>query len=65
MVSFFRELKRRSVFKVGAAYAIVAWLLVQIVTAIEQPLRLPEWVDALVIVLLALGFPVALVLAWA
>ena len=49
----------------AAVYAVVAWLLVQIIVSIEGPLGLPIWTDTLVIVLVALGFPVALVLAWA
>ena len=62
-MSLWRELKRRNVFKVGAAYAIVAWLLVQIIVAIKVPLGLPGWFDTAVIVLIATGFPVALLLA--
>lgn len=64
-MSFLGEAKRRKVFQVAAVYAVVAWLLVQIVTAIEAPLNLPEWVDTLVIVLLALGFPITLIMSWA
>jgi pimeloyl-ACP methyl ester carboxylesterase len=64
-MSFFAELKRRNVFKVGIAYAIVAWLLVQVIVAVEKPLHLPEWADTFVIVLLVIGFPIALLLAWA
>jgi TolB-like protein/tetratricopeptide (TPR) repeat protein len=58
------DLKRRKVIQVAIAYAIVAWLLIQIVVAIEVPLNLPSWTDTLVIVLLAIGFPVALVVSW-
>ena len=65
MASLWDELKRRNVVRVGIAYAIVAWLLVQIIVSIEEPLNLPSWTDTLVIVLLALGFVVALILAWA
>ena len=65
MKSFFTELKRRNVFKVGVAYAIVAWLLIQVIVSIETPLRLPDWVDSLTIILLIIGFPVALIFAWA
>ncbi|HSD69588.1 MAG TPA: hypothetical protein VLB07_08545 [Woeseiaceae bacterium] len=65
MKGLIAELKRRHVFRVGIVYAIVAWLLVQIVVSVETPLRLPDWADTLVIVLLAIGFAVALVLAWA
>jgi serine/threonine-protein kinase len=64
LASFYEELKRRHVFKVAAAYAMVAWLLVQVIVAVEAPLDLPDWSDTAVIVALTLGFPVAIVLAW-
>jgi TolB-like protein len=64
-MSFFGEIKRRKVLQVAAIYAAIAWLLAQIVATIETPLRLPDWVDTLVIVLLIIGFPIALVFAWA
>ena len=64
-MSFFGELRRRNVYKVGIAYLIAAWLIVQIVSAIAEPLGLPDWFDAAIIVLLAVGFPVALLLGWA
>jgi TolB-like protein len=59
------ELRRRNVFRVAGVYAVVAWLAIQIVVAVKAPLSLPGWTDTLVIVLFAIGFPVALVLAWA
>jgi dienelactone hydrolase len=65
MASMVEELKRRNVIKVAVAYAIVAWLIIQIVIAVSDPLQLPDWFDTAVIVLIGLGFPVALVLAWA
>ena len=64
-MSFLGEIKRRKVLHVAAIYAVTAWLLVQIVATVESPLRLPDWVDTLVIVLLAVGFPIALLFAWA
>jgi TolB-like protein/Flp pilus assembly protein TadD len=64
MASFLGEIKRRKIFQVAAVYAVVAWLLVQIVATVEAPLSLPDWVDTLVIVLLAVGFPIAVILAW-
>lgn len=64
-MSLLGELKRRKVFQVAAVYAMTAWVLVQVVVEIEAPLGLPDWVDTFVIVLLAIGFPVALVLGWA
>jgi TolB-like protein len=63
-MSFWGELKRRNVVKVGAAYLIVAWLVVQVVAAIDRPLGLPEWFDTAVIVLLGLGFAVVLLFTW-
>src|SRR2546430_6655168 len=62
---FFSELKRRNVYKVAVAYAIVGWLLVQIATQVFPFLEIPTWVVRLVIVLVAIGFPIALVIAWA
>ena len=64
-MSFVGEMKRRKVFQVAAMYAVVAWLLVQVITSVETPLNLPDWVDTFVIILLAVGFPIALVLGWA
>lgn len=64
-MSFLAELKRRKVFQVAVVYAVVAWLLVQIVATIEEPLSLPPWVDTLVIVLFLVGFPLAMVVSWA
>jgi TolB-like protein/Flp pilus assembly protein TadD len=63
--NFFAELKRRNVYKVAIAYAVVAWLLMQIATQIFPFLEIPNWAIRLVIMLLALGFPIALILAWA
>src|SRR4051795_13290845 len=63
--NFFSELKRRNVYKVAVAYAIVGWLLVQISTQVFPFLEIPNWVVRLVIVLVAAGFPIALVIAWA
>lgn len=65
MSNFFDELKRRSVYKVAVAYAVVAWLLIQIATQVFPFLQIPDWAIRLIIMLLALGFPIALVIAWA
>src|SRR5712691_3085598 len=62
---FFGELKRRNVYKVAVASAIVGWLLVQIATQVFPFLEIPNWVVRLMIVLVAVGFPIALVIAWA
>src|SRR3989441_2088397 len=63
--SFFAELKRRNVYKVAVAYAVVGWLIAQIATQIFPFLEIPNWVVRLIIVLIAIGFPIALVIAWA
>ena len=65
MNKLFQELKRRNVFKVATAYAIAGWLIIQIIVAIEEPLSLPDWLDTTVIILVAIGFPIALIIAWA
>ena len=62
-MSFWGELRRRNVVKVGAAYAIVGWLLVQAASIVFPALALPEWALRLVIVLLVLGLPIALIYA--
>ena len=62
---FFGELKRRNVYKVAAAYAIIGWLLVQIATQVFPFLEIPNWAVRLVIMLVVIGFPIALVIAWA
>src|SRR5438128_3096825 len=62
---FFAELKRRNVYKVAVAYAIVGWLLVQVATQVFPFLEIPNWVVRLVIALVMIGFPIALVIAWA
>jgi len=64
-MSFWSELKRRNVFKVGAAYAIVAWLLLQVASIVLPTFAAPGWVMPAFTLFLALGFPVALILAWA
>src|SRR3984893_16079801 len=63
--NFFSELKRRNVYKVAVAYAIVGWLLVQIATQVFPFLEIPNWVVRLVIALVVIGFPIALAIAWA
>jgi TolB-like protein/Tfp pilus assembly protein PilF len=63
--NFFAELKRRNVYKVAIAYAIVAWLLMQVASQIFPFFEIPNWAVRLVVLLLVIGFPVALILAWA
>jgi TolB-like protein/Tfp pilus assembly protein PilF len=63
--NFFAELKRRNVYKVAVAYAVVSWLLIQIATQVFPFFGIPNWAVRLVVLLLILGFPVALILSWA
>jgi TolB-like protein len=62
---FFGELKRRNVYKVAVAYAVVAWLVMQVASTVVPALHLPDTITTAVVVLTLLGFPIALVLAWA
>src|ERR1051325_9444207 len=63
--SIFAELKRRNVYKVAVAYAVVSWLVVQAASLLFATFEAPPWAMKLFVVAVALGFPIALVLAWA
>ena len=63
--NFFGELKRRNVYKVAIAYAVVAWLLIQIATQVFPFFEIPNWAVRLVVLIILIGFPIALLLAWA
>ncbi len=63
--NFFVELKRRNVYKVAIAYGVVAWLLIQIATQVFPFFEIPNWTVRLVVLLIAIGFPIALIIAWA
>jgi hypothetical protein len=65
MNSFFRELKQRKVYRVALGYAVVAWLVIQISATVMPAYHAPDWFLPIFITVIALGFPVALVLAWA
>ena len=64
-MNFLEELKRRHVYRVAAAYAVVGWLLIQVATQVFPVFHLPDWIDQAVVLLILIGFPIALVLAWA
>ena len=64
-LNFFAELKRRNVYKVAVAYAVVAWLLIQAASIILPSFEAPAWLMKILIAALAIGFPIAVVLAWA
>jgi adenylate cyclase len=61
---FFAELKRRKVYTVAVTYAVVGWLLIQVVTQVFPPFEIPNWGERLVILAIIIGFPVALILGW-
>src|ERR1041385_840060 len=63
--NFFSELKRRNVYKVAVAYAVVGWLVIQVSATIVPALHLAEAITTAVVVIVLLGFPIALVIAWA
>ncbi len=63
--NFFAELKRRNVYKVAVAYAVVGWLLVQVATQVFPFFEIPNWAVRLVVLGIVIGFPIALVIAWA
>ena len=60
---FISELKRGNIFKVASTYAIASWLIIKIVPAIDEPLSLPGWFVTTIIVLVFIGFPIALIIA--
>jgi TolB-like protein/Flp pilus assembly protein TadD len=63
--NFFGELKRRNVYKVAVAYAVVGWLLVQITTQVFPIFEIPNWALRLIVLAIIIGFPISLVIAWA
>src|SRR5205085_12383531 len=65
MSNFFQEVQRRKVYRVAAAYIIAAGFIIQIGSAVFPAWELPNWAFRLVVVLLLVGFPFALILAWA
>jgi len=63
--NFFAELKRRNVYKVAVAYAVVGWLLIQVATQVFPFFDIPNWAVRLIVLVIVIGFPIALILAWA
>jgi len=63
-MSFFDELKRRKVIRVAAAYLVVGWVIIEVASTVAPNLNLPEWTARMVTLLVILGFPLALILAW-
>ncbi len=65
LTNFFGELKRRNVYKVAVGYAVVGWLLIQVATQVFPFFEIPNWGVRLIVLLIVVGFPIALVIAWA
>ena len=63
--NFLAELKRRHVYRVAIAYGVVAWLLIQVATQVFPFFEIPNWVVRLAVLITVLGFPIALIIAWA
>src|ERR1700751_3547213 len=63
--NFFSELKRRNVYKVAAAYAVVAWLVIQAASIFLPAFNAPQWAMQIIILILLVGFPIALAFSWA
>ena len=61
---YFQELKRRKVFNTAGLYAVSSFIIMQLAALIQPALMLPEWTTRLVLILLALGFPIAMIFAW-
>ena len=61
---FVSELKKRNVHRVATVYAVTGWLIIQIIATINEPLNLPDKIDTVTIILVAIGFPIALIIAW-
>ena len=64
-MSFFNELKRRNVFKVGISYVVTAWILLQVVDIVLENITAPGWVMQVFMLAMVIGFPLALIFAWA
>jgi TolB-like protein len=63
-VKLFSELQRRNVLRMAAFYVAAAWLVMQVVDVLEDPLSLPDWIGGAVLAVLAVGFPIALIVSW-
>ena len=64
-ISFFEELKRRKVFRVAITYAVVSWIIIQVASTTFESFGIPEWAFRFVVLMVLLGFPVAIILTWA
>ena len=63
-MSFFEELKRRKVFRVAASYAVVAFIIMQLVEILFPMFNFPQWTQQFTVIIVLLGFPIAVILSW-
>ena len=63
-MSFFSELKKRKVYRTAAAYAVVAFVIMQIIEIVFPMFGIPDWAGRMIIILLFLGFPITIVFSW-
>src|SRR5262245_29231304 len=63
--NFFAELRRRNVYKVAVAYAVIGWLTIQVTSTVVPALHMPEAITTVIVIVTFLGFPMALLIAWA
>ena len=63
-MSFFEELKRRKVFRVAASYAVVAFIIMQLVEILYPMFNFPQWTQQFTVIIVLLGFPIAVILSW-
>jgi len=64
MGSFFAELRRRHIYRIGAVYVVVAWGITQVLDVLSQLFALPDWIAQPAVIVLAIGLPVTLIAAW-
>jgi adenylate cyclase len=65
IAGIFTDLQRRGVLRVAGIYCVAAWVISEVAISLEEPLGLPDWLDTSIIIVLATGFPIALLLAYA
>ena len=65
IAGIFTDLQRRGVLRVAGIYCVAAWVISEVAISLEEPLGLPGWLDTSIVIVLAMGFPIALLLAYA
>ena len=65
MKNIFSEMRRRNIFRVAGSYAVIGWIIMQVIAVMTPALNLPDWLDSFFALLIIAGFPIALFFAWA